>query len=304
MTSDTTIQSRPYAGDADLRAMTRFLQATGGPGEGYPHVGDLWWRIYQNTVFQPERDVRLWEGDGGELLGFAWLEEPDGVSMVAHPRLRGAGLLEGRMLEWGATHPAREAGDGPGELWTWASGEGDDALVRFLTARGFERDTFHMLRMHQTLDRDIPEPSLPDGWTVRHVGGEGEWEQRVETHREVWNPSKVTLPAYRRLRQAPGYVPELDLAAVGPDGAFGSYCICWLDPVNRTGEFEPVGTRPSHRRKGLGKAVILEGLRRLRERGAESAWVYSVWDNDASTRLYESAGFRVVGRDYLYGKKL
>lgn len=50
--------------------------------------------------------------------------------------------------------------------------------------------------------------------------------------------------------------------------------------------------------------MILEGLRRLRERGAESAWVYSVWDNDASTRLYESAGFRAVGRDYLYGKKL
>jgi ribosomal protein S18 acetylase RimI-like enzyme len=64
--------------------------------------------------------------------------------------------------------------------------------------------------------------------------------------------------------------------------------------VNRTGEFEPVGARPAHRRKGLGKAVILEGLPRLRERGAEAGIVYSVHSNEAATKLYESAGFRTL----------
>ena len=79
-----------------------------------------------------------------------------------------------------------------------------------------------------------------DGW---------EWEERVEVHREVWHPSRVTLEAYRRLRAA-GYNPRLDLVAVAPDGRFGSYCICWFGPQSRTGLFESLGTRQAHKGKG------------------------------------------------------
>lgn len=139
---------------------------------------------------------------------------------------------------------------------------------------------------------------------MRHVGGEEEWEARVEAHREVWRPSRVTLPAYRRLRACGGYAPELDLVAEGQDGDFGSYALVWHDRVNRTGEFEPVGTRAAFRRKGLGKAVIFEGLRRLRALGCEWAVVYSVHDNEPARKLYESIGFRTFNSAYLYGKKL
>ena len=57
--------------------------------------------IYQNTVFDPLREVRLWE-DGDEVLGFAWLEEPGGVVMQVDRRLRASGSLEGEMLDWAA----------------------------------------------------------------------------------------------------------------------------------------------------------------------------------------------------------
>jgi GNAT superfamily N-acetyltransferase len=122
-------------------------------------------------------------------------------------------------------------------------------------------------------------------------------------HREVWHPSKVTLEAYRRLRAAQGYDPRLDLVAVAPDGGFGSYCICWFDPHSRTGLFEPVGTRPASRGRGLGKAVMYEGLRRLRELGARTALVLAVHDNEAARRLYESVGFKKVNAERLYGRK-
>jgi ribosomal protein S18 acetylase RimI-like enzyme len=126
----------------------------------------------------------------------------------------------------------------------------------------------------------------------------------VETHREVWHPSKVTLEAYRRLRAAPGYTPELDFVAVAPDGAFASYCICWLDPTHRTGEFEPVGTRPAFRGQGIGKAVMLEGLRCLKAHGARTAIVYSAGDNPASIRLYESVGFQTITKNCYYSKRI
>jgi mycothiol synthase len=124
----------------------------------------------------------------------------------------------------------------------------------------------------------------------------------VEMHREVWHPSKVTLEAYRRLRTAQGYDPRLDLVAVAPDGAFGSYCICWFDPGSGTGLFEPLGTRTTYRGEGFGKSVMYEGLRRLRELGAHTAFVIAFHDNNAARRLYESVGFETVNTERLYGK--
>ena len=55
---------------------------------------------------------------------------------------------------------------------------------------------------------------------------------------------------------------------------------------------------------GLGKAVMLEGLRRLQKLGARVAFVTAVHDNLGARRLYESLGFETVNRERLYGKKL
>ena len=202
--------------------------------------------MYQNTVFDVHREARLWEEDG-ELVGFAWLEEPDGVEMQeVHPRLRGSGSLENEMLGWPAPLTRAVYGELAGdELWTRVA-EDEPRLDRLLFGLGFARDPDRAMKMVRTLD------APPDRWTVREVGGEGEWEERVEVRRDVWQPSQVTLEAYRRLRAAPGYDPRLDLVAVAPDGKFDSYCICWFDPESRTGLFEPLGTRQAYRGRGLG----------------------------------------------------
>ncbi|MGI8860794.1 MAG: GNAT family N-acetyltransferase, partial [Rubrobacteraceae bacterium] len=62
--------------------------------------------------------------------------------------------------------------------------------------------------------------------------------------------------------------------------------ICWFDPSSKTSLFEPVGTRADHRRKGLGLAMMLEGLRRLRALGAEDSLVTHAGNNEAAARLY------------------
>ena len=299
------LTSRPYEGGADLLRMLEFVSSatsTAPPG-AYWHPGDVIWGMYQNTVFDPRHGIRLWEA-GDKLLGFAWLEEPDGVVMQVHPRLRATGILEREMLDWAAhqTHAVygERAGD---ELWTRIP-EDEPRLAALLAGFGFTKDPDHALKMSRDLDGPLPEPAPLDGWIVREVGGEGEWEERVEAHREVWHPSRVTLEAYRRLRMAPGYDPHLDLVAVAPDGKFGSYCICWFDQRSRTGLFEPVGTRPAFRGMGLGKSVMLEGLHRLRELGARTAAVTAIHDNESAAGLYESVGFRTVNRECLYGEKL
>ena len=85
------------------------------------------------------------------------------------------------------------------------------------------------------------------------------------------------------------YRRDLDLIAVAADGEFAAFATVWFDDVTRTGAFEPVGTAPEHQRKGLGKAIMTEGLRRLQHLGATLAYVGSF--NTAAHALYASVGF-------------
>jgi len=73
--------------------------------------------------------------------------------------------------------------------------------------------------------------------------------------------------------------------------------------LTKIGHFEPVGTHPDFQRKGLGKSLLFEGLRRLKSEGMDAADVCTNHDNDAAIRLYESVGFQIDKRLLTYKKK-
>jgi predicted N-acetyltransferase YhbS len=77
-----------------------------------------------------------------------------------------------------------------------------------------------------------------------------------------------------------------------PDGDFVSFCGMWLDAVNRIAYVEPVATDPSYRFMGLGKAVVLEGIRRCAGLGATVAFVGS------GQTFYEAIGFKKLCAQY------
>ena len=139
---------------------------------------------------------------------------------------------------------------------------------------------------------DDIETAAPDGYRLRTVAP-GDLEARVELHRIVWAPSRVTVD---KLREAPDRMAilraDLDCVVEAPDGSLVAYCLAWLDDANRVGELEPVGTHPDHRRRGLASAVCRFALHRLREEGAARAIVYSLPGGSEATALYESIGLR------------
>jgi ribosomal protein S18 acetylase RimI-like enzyme len=149
--------------------------------------------------------------------------------------------------------------------------------------------------MVRPLAPPLPAPSPPGGYRVRTVRGDEDLERRVAVHRAAFAPSRVVPESYARLMREPPYRPDLDFVAEAADGSFASFCICWLDAGNRLGEFEPVGTHPDHRRRGLAAAVCRFAHQRLREEGATRAIVYSIAGSDATT-LYESIGMREHSR--------
>ena len=141
------------------------------------------------------------------------------------------------------------------------------------------------------LYRDLGEPlehHLPDGFSIReirfpednlayqrviwkgfgHEGDQAELEKMLE--------NKV-LPPNRR--------QELCLAVVDESGEFAAHCTCWYDDRTDYAYVEPVCTIPKYRGMGLGKAVVMEALRRCKELGAMQAFVIS--DQD----FYKKLGF-------------
>ncbi|MBP7174885.1 MAG: GNAT family N-acetyltransferase [Thermoclostridium sp.] len=90
---------------------------------------------------------------------------------------------------------------------------------------------------------------------------------------------------------------NLKVAVVAPDGNFVSYCGMWYDPRAGFAVIEPVATDPDYRKKGMGKAAVLEGIRRVGELGAKVAYVGS------SQQFYYSIGLRPFASSTIWLKK-
>jgi mycothiol synthase len=90
---------------------------------------------------------------------------------------------------------------------------------------------------------------------------------------------------------APGYAPEREFVVVAPDGTFAAFTVTWHDALNRIGLLEPVGTHPDHRHRGLGKAVVLDAMHRMKAAGMTHATVANTGTHETSRALYEACGF-------------
>jgi len=135
--------------------------------------------------------------------------------------------------------------------------DGDDASLDLLTRRGFARpDQYRWYAYHvRKLDEAVTPPQLPDGFTLRTMRGADDLHERVEVHRAVWAPSRLTEESYRNVMRAWPYRADLDCLLEAPDGTFAAYVLCWYDQANEVGELEPVGTHPTYRGRWFGAAV-------------------------------------------------
>ena len=266
------------------------------------HIGDLYWRLRPQPGKEPTNDIRLWHLGDGRLSGFAWWDHAESGAAVAHPDADAG--LETDMLDWFEADAVRRGCSS----FTIGSFVDDERRLAMLEQRAYSKAEYGDPHLLVSLDDKLSEPVPPDGYSVGGLEGPHQIEKRAEVHREAWSrqgrPSAVTTEVYRKLISLPGYRQELDLVATGPDGAFVSCMNAWYDEDLRVGEFEPVGCHPDHRRKGVTRALMLEGLRRLRDLGATQAIVCTSTDNPGAQKLYESCGFKVVGHDWNYTKRL
>jgi mycothiol synthase len=307
------LYSRNFQGNDDFQKMRTFLIAARrdtGHYAGYWHIGGglTWCTFLMAFRVDLSANIRLWEDRVGALVGFAIFGDDFSMDMQVRPDVRWQGIEE-EMLVWAETR-WRESIDNPTipqerkrDLFTGVLVE-DAPRIAFLEHHGFTRGNKHLVRFVRSLAAPIPAPtrSVPDGFCVRGVAGEHEITNRASAHREAFHPSRITDEGYARLMRMSEYDRDLDVIAVAPDGVIAAYAMCWVDGVNKVGEFEPVGTRPAFQRQGLARAALLEGMARMKARGAETALVSTGEENAGAIRLYESVGFRVVNQELTFTK--
>jgi len=306
------VTSRSYEAETDLQQMYGLLMEARSRTNDwrYWHVGELAFGYFMIAChLDPQKHVRLWH-DGDKLVGYAMLGDDAYFDWQVLPEVEGKGI-EAEALAWAEGLLAvLRAGDA--ERWKGPMMVGtrqDNAeRLEFLEGHGFRRGEYVEVNMLRSLDDPIGMQALPPGYMVRSLSGDpAEVSLRAEAHREVWHPwtvGEVTDEQYARFMRMPGYDGDLDIVAVAPDGTIAAYVNGWLDPVNKIGDFGPVGAREAYRRKGLTRAVLLECLRRMKARGMDRVCVSTGEPNAAARGLYESVGFRVVNRYVEYARAL
>jgi mycothiol synthase len=303
-------EPRLFSNLQDLDRMYRLLMAgrKANNGSYYIHQGDLKWWLYYPHLERDDWDyIYLWDDPehSGRLLGWA-LISPDwvGFDVYIQPELRGSPFAQ-EMYIWAeqkALGIARQDGKSTvNVLWIFHD---DDFLDSFLKQRGYRcgRGLVHMTR---SLELPISPSQVSAGFEIRNCRGESEVDARARAQYGAFKSTATFeryLNRFTNFMRSPVYDPELDIVAVAPDGQVGAFCIVWTDPLNQVGLFEPVGTHPEFQRKGLGRAVMLEAMHRLQERGMRSAIVSTFEDNPPAIKLYESVGFQIANRLGTYEK--
>lgn len=257
-----------------------------------------YWRSHVNANLEKlplEEFVFLWETRDGRLAAVLHPEGRGDAVLQVHPSWKSPDL-EIEMVAAAEAHLARPKENGTRALTIWAD-SADHIRQAVLTRRGYARGNWPEYQRRRSLETPIPAPGLPDGYHIGALGDGLDLLERCYASGLAFHPDEIEIALenradvswYRNIQRAPLYRRDLDLVCRSPDGEVAAFATMWFDDVTRTGSFEPVGTVPAKQRRGLGKALMLEGLHRLKALGATLATVGSY--SEAAGALYASAGF-------------
>jgi GNAT superfamily N-acetyltransferase len=293
---------REYQNDTDYWRIRDFLREVfllNGRRELSWQVARLdYWRYFGNETFEHyrlEEVVYLWETSEGRIIAVLNPEARGNAYLQVHPDFRTPDL-EAEMLAAAEQSIPEPTSDSKHKLTIWAH-QHDHLRQNVLEQCGYTKGDWPEVQRYRSLDLPLPEARPTPDIKVRSLGDERELPARSWVSWRAFHPDEpedryIGWEWYLNIQRCPLYRRDLDLVAVASNGDFAGFTTVWYDDVTRTGYFEPVGVSPEYQRRGMGKAVMCEGLRRLKRLGGTLATVGGY--SEAANALYSS----VMSKDY------
>ncbi len=296
--------SRPciYHSDVD-RIITMLLAYRAATSvRVYPTI----WRVrllLTSRVWEPLRDARVWEDTSGQIVGLAmlWRRQSTASYLVldrfVHPQYVTCGLVAD-MVQWGSQRATAIVVEQKTPLMLFgrafaSSICSDDPLGRFgFTLVAPNPNEYNMYFVH-SFQADVPTLVLPPEYTIRPLRDVKE----LKAYQDLYSFAAVNPQHQQELLASDEYS---HLVVADPKGMFAAYCECsicraeWQSSHERIGWIDYIETRSERRRQGLGEAILLAGLARLREWGADTAMLVTINTNTSAIHLYAKTGFERI----------
>jgi ribosomal protein S18 acetylase RimI-like enzyme len=286
---------RHYAGSDDYRRVSDFLLAHYQPDNRDGNwLEPMWEYMHGHPSLESDalEHIGLWEVNG-QVASVANYEARLGEAFFQfHPAYR---HLRQAMLEHAERHfRSAPQTDGRRVLRAFVN-DNDEEFIRLVRACGFERQPEHDRPLYRLAISDpLPPIKLPAGYRLQSLADECDW---AKVHRVLWrgfnHPGEPPggedeLESRRRMFDTPTARRDLKIVVATPNGDYAAFCGMFCVPACGYAYVEPVATDPDYRRMGLGRAAVLEGVRRCGELGAAVAYVGS------DQAFYQALGFTPV----------
>jgi mycothiol synthase len=275
--------------------------------DGYDSLGDAVTRGLEPGHDDVRLRSFLARSPDGRLVGYGGVAPADNAdpphltaATVVSPNARRAGVEAGLVRAMTDDVASR----GGGRVIWWRAGA-DDVSDATASANGFTptRD-LHQLVVPLPLNE---QPQWPEGIEVRtFVPGrdDAEW-LRVNNRAFAGHPEQggwVQSTLEGRMRE-PWFDPKGFVLAFDGDGMAG-YCWTKVHEAEGLGEIYVIGVDPARKGRGLGRPLVLAGLRSLAERGMATGMLFVDAANEPAMRLYRSLGFTTRRLDRAYEREV
>jgi len=298
----TGILARPcdYARDIE-RIITLLLnyRTAANLHDTYPHP----WRLrllFSSRVWDATQDSQIWEDGNGRLAAFAmlWRRRPDSLYLALERFVNPTAVTDDlvvAMLQWATARAQAIAQELDEPLTLYANRLATAVHPNdLLETYGFmllppDPDAQGVYFARPLAD-DISKPTLTPGYNIRPLQSAAE----LEAYGELYDFTAVNPHHRQEMFNSDEYN---HLVAVADTGQFVAYCehsFCraeWAQSGLRRGWIEYIGVRPENRWQGLGRVLLLAGLRQLQAAGAEMALLGTNTANKSAVNLYETTGF-------------
>jgi GNAT superfamily N-acetyltransferase len=290
-----SITKRQYAGENDYWKIDRFLIDHYLPDNRDGNwIEPAWEYMHAHPLLNWDAlpKIGIWEDDNIPVAVAHYEWHLGEAFFQFHPAYK---HLQKEMLDYAEEH-----------LWGVSSRNGkrylkafvidsDLALQNLVKERGYTRDPDEDRPMAIfRIPEPFPEISLPEGFCLTSLADEPDW---TKVHQVLWRGfdhgddppmNEEEFESRRKMFSTPTARLDLKIAAQAPNGEFAAFCGMFYEPTHLYAYVEPVATDPRYRRMGLGKAAVLEGIRRCSELGATVAYVGS------DQPFYLALGFEVI----------